>query len=49
MADRVICTVGHGNLVGPGSAREHTLNPMARIERGVPVYDRGSPLELGVD
>lgn len=37
------------HLIGPGSAREHTLNPMVRIERGVLVYDRGSPLELGLD
>lgn len=37
------------HLIGSGSAREHALNPMARIEHGLLVYDRGSPLELGLD
>lgn len=37
------------HLIASGSARQHALNPMARIEAGVLVYDRGSPLELGLD
>lgn len=36
------------HLIAPGSARPHTLNPIARVEGGVLVYDRTSQMGLGL-
>jgi uncharacterized protein (DUF488 family) len=36
------------HLIAPGSAREHALNPMARGEGEVLIYDRSSQLDLGL-
>jgi uncharacterized protein (DUF488 family) len=36
------------HLVGPGAAREHQLNGIARVRDGRLVYDRDTQLKLGI-
>ena len=36
------------HLIGPGAARPHTLNPIARVDNSLLVYDRTSQMDLGL-
>ncbi len=36
------------HLIGPGAARSHSLNPIARVENGRLIYDRTAQLGLGL-
>jgi len=36
------------HLIAPGAARPHTLNPIARVDNSLLVYDRTSQMDLGL-